>query len=145
MTPKRKRLWLVLGSVGALGVAVGLVLSALDDNLVFFNSPTQIAEKRPPPDKRLRVGGLVAPGSVEKQGTVATFEITDTRTVLKVTYTGVLPDLFREGQGAVIEGSVRADGVFVAREVLAKHDENYMPPEVAQALKDGKAQAGMKP
>ncbi|MCW5748831.1 MAG: cytochrome c maturation protein CcmE [Alphaproteobacteria bacterium] len=137
MTPKRKRLWLLLGSLGALAVAVGLVLTALDDNLVFFYSPTQIVEKAPPADKRLRIGGLVTPGSVVKgsDGLTTTFEVTDTKHTLKVTYRGVLPDLFREGQGVVAEGTLGKDGVFVAREVLAKHDEKYMPPEVADALK----------
>ncbi len=137
MTPKRKRLWLLAGSMGALAVAVALVLAALDDNLVFFYSPSQIAEKAPPADKRLRIGGLVAPGSVVKSpdGLVTTFDVTDTKHTLKVSYRGVLPDLFREGQGVVAEGMLGTDGVFAAREVLAKHDENYMPPEVADALK----------
>jgi cytochrome c-type biogenesis protein CcmE len=138
MAPKRKRLWLLLGSLGALCVAVGLVLTALDDNLVFFYSPSQIAEKAPPADKRLRIGGLVAPGSVVKagDGLTTTFDVTDTKHTLKVSYRGVLPDLFREGQGVVAEGTLGHDGVFAAREVLAKHDETYMPPEVARALKD---------
>jgi cytochrome c-type biogenesis protein CcmE len=138
MRPKRKRLWLLLGSLGALGLAVTLVLVALDDNLVFFHSPTQIADRKPPPTQRLRVGGLVAPGSVEKagDGLTTTFVVTDTRANLKVSYRGQLPDLFREGQGVIAEGTLGADGVFVAREILAKHDENYMPPEVAKALKD---------
>jgi cytochrome c-type biogenesis protein CcmE len=137
MTRKRKRLWLLLGSMGAFAVAVGLVLAALNDNLVFFYSPTQIAEKPPQADKRLRVGGLVAPGSVVKSrdGLVTTFDVTDTKHTLKVTFRGGLPDLFREGQGVIAEGSLGADGVFMAREILAKHDENYMPPEVADALK----------
>jgi cytochrome c-type biogenesis protein CcmE len=137
MTPKRKRLWLLLGSLGTLAVAVGLVLAALDDNLVFFYSPTQIAEKPPQPDKRLRIGGLVAPGSIVKagDGLTTTFDVTDTKHTLKVSYRGVLPDLFREGQGVVAEGTLGGNGVFIAREVLAKHDEKYMPPEVADALK----------
>jgi cytochrome c-type biogenesis protein CcmE len=138
MKPKRKRLWLLLGSLCALGLAVTLVLVALDDNLVFFHSPTQIADKKPPPTQRLRVGGLVAPGSVEKagDGLTTTFIVTDTRANLKVSYRGQLPDLFREGQGVIAEGTLGTDGVFVAREILAKHDETYMPPEVAKALKD---------
>jgi len=136
--PKRKRLWLLLGSMGAFALAVTLVLVALDDNLVFFHSPTQIADKKPPPTQRLRVGGLVAPGSVEKgsDGLTTTFVVTDTRANLKVSYRGQLPDLFREGQGVVAEGTLGTDGVFLAREILAKHDETYMPPEVAKALKD---------
>lgn len=138
MKPKRKRLWLLLGSLGALALAVTLVLVALDDNLVFFHSPTQIADKKPPPTQRLRVGGLVAPGSVVKatDGLTTTFTVTDTRANLKVSYRGQLPDLFREGQGVIAEGTLGTDGVFVAREILAKHDETYMPPEVAKALKD---------
>lgn len=138
MKPKRKRLWLLLGSMGAFALAVTLVLVALDDNLVFFHSPTQIADKKPPPTQRLRVGGLVAPGSVEKagDGLTTTFTITDTRANLKVSYRGQLPDLFREGQGVIAEGTLGTDGVFLAREILAKHDETYMPPEVAKALKD---------
>lgn len=138
MKPKRKRLWLLLGSMGAFALAVTLVLVALDDNLVFFHSPTQIADKKPPPTQRLRVGGLVAPGSVEKagDGLTTTFIVTDTRANLKVSYRGQLPDLFREGQGVIAEGTLGTDGIFLAREILAKHDETYMPPEVAKALKD---------
>ena len=136
MTLKRKRLWLLLGSLGVLGVATGLVLSALDDNLVFFYSPTQVAEKHVAPSRHFRLGGLVEAGSVKKNGQEVRFIVTDTHKTLPVVYRGLLPDLFREGQGVVAEGSLGADGVFTAREVLAKHDENYMPPEVAKALKD---------
>jgi len=138
MTPKRKRLWLVLGSVAALGFAATLVLTALSDNIVFFYSPTQIAEKKIPPERRFRMGGLVEAGSVTKSpdGQVTRFRVTDTNKTVDVVYRGLLPDLFREGQGVVAEGSLGSDGVFVAREILAKHDENYMPPEVAKALKE---------
>lgn len=138
MTPKRKRLWLVLGSVAVLGCAATLVLTALSDNIVFFYSPTQIAEKQIPPERRFRMGGLVEAGSVTKSpdGQVTRFKVTDTNKTVDVVYRGLLPDLFREGQGVVAEGSLGADGVFAAREILAKHDENYMPPEVAKALKD---------
>ena len=138
MTPKRKRLWLVLGSVAALGFAATLVLTALNDNIVFFYSPTQIAEKQIPPERRFRMGGLVEAGSVTKSpdGQVTRFKVTDTNKTVDVVYRGLLPDLFREGQGVVAEGSLGADGVFAAREILAKHDENYMPPEVAKALKE---------
>jgi len=138
MTPKRKRLGLLLGSMGVLGAALALVLVSLSDNLVFFYSPTQVAEKSLPPDRRFRLGGLVEPGSVTKedQGQVTRFRVTDTRRSIEVVYRGLLPDLFREGQGVVTEGSLSAGGVFLAREVLAKHDETYMPPEVAKALKD---------
>ena len=136
MTPKRKRLWLLVGSLCVLGAATALVLSALSDNLVFFYSPTQMAEKHPGPDRRLRIGGLVEQGSVKKDGAVVRFTVTDTHKTISVVYRGLLPDLFREGQGVIAEGSLGPDGVFVAREVLAKHDENYMPPEVAKAIKE---------
>ena len=138
MTPKRKRLWLVVGSLAALGFAATLVLTALNDNIVFFYSPTQIAEKQIPPERRFRMGGLVEAGSVQKSpdGQVTKFTVTDTNKTVAVVYRGLLPDLFREGQGVVAEGSLGSDGVFVAREILAKHDENYMPPEVAKALKE---------
>lgn len=138
MTPKRKRLWLVVGSLAVLGVAATLVLTALNDNIVFFYSPTQIAEKKIPPERRFRMGGLVEAGSVKKSsdGQETRFKVTDTHRSVDVVYRGLLPDLFREGQGVVAEGSLGTDGVFVAREVLAKHDENYMPPEVAKAIKE---------
>jgi cytochrome c-type biogenesis protein CcmE len=136
MKPKRKRLWLLVGSLGVLGVAVALVLSALSDNLVFFYSPTQMAEKHPGPERRLRIGGLVEQGSVKKDGQEVRFIVTDLKKTVPVVYRGLLPDLFREGQGVIAEGTLGADGVFTAREVLAKHDEKYMPPEVARALKE---------
>ena len=136
MTPKRKRLWLLLASLGVLGVAVTLVLTALNDNLVFFYSPTQIAEKNPGPERRFRLGGLVEAGSVQKAGQDTRFIVTDMNKTVKVTYRGMLPDLCREGQGVIAEGSLGPDGVFTAREILAKHDETYMPPEVAKALKE---------
>jgi cytochrome c-type biogenesis protein CcmE len=136
MSPKRKRLWLLVGSLAVLGVAVTLVLNALNDNLVFFYSPSQIAEKHVAPERRFRLGGLVEAGSVKKNGQEVRFTITDTHKTVPVVYRGLLPDLFREGQGVVAEGALGPDGVFVAREVLAKHDENYMPPEVAKAIKE---------
>ena len=136
MTPKRRRLWLLLGSLGTLGVAVALVLTALNDNLVFFYSPTQVAEKNVGPERRFRLGGLVEQGSVQKDGQFVRFTVTDTNKTLKVVYRGIRPDLFREGQGVIAEGSIGPDGVFTAREILAKHDENYMPKEVAKAIKE---------
>ena len=143
MTPKRKRLWLLVGSLCVLGAAVALVLSALSDNLVFFYSPTQMAEKHPGPDRRLRIGGLVEQGSVKKDGQEVRFIVTDLKKTVPVVYRGILPDLFREGQGVIAEGTLSADGLFTARDVLAKHDENYMPPEVAKALKEsGRWQEG---
>ena len=136
MTPKRRRLWLLVASLSVLGAAAALILTALNDNLVFFYSPSQVAEKNIAPDRRFRLGGLVEAGSVQKNGEEVRFTVTDTHKTLPVVYRGLLPDLFREGQGVIAEGALRADGVFVAREVLAKHDENYMPPEVAKAIKD---------
>lgn len=143
MKPKRKRLWLLLASLATLGVAAALVLTVLNDNIVFFYSPSQLSEKKPAPDRRLRIGGLVEQGSVKKDGQEVRFKVTDLKQSVDVVYRGLLPDLFREGQGVIAEGSLGADGVFTAREVLAKHDENYMPPEVAKALKEsGRWQEG---
>jgi cytochrome c-type biogenesis protein CcmE len=143
VTPKRRRLWLLLGSLGALCVAAALVLTALNDNIVFFYSPSQLAEKKPSPDRRFRLGGLVEQGSVKKEGAEVRFKVTDLKQSVDVVYRGLLPDLFREGQGVIAEGSLDSNGVFTAREVLAKHDENYMPPEVAKALKEsGRWQEG---
>jgi cytochrome c-type biogenesis protein CcmE len=136
MTPKRRRLWLLVGSLGVLGVAVALVLSALNDNLVFFYSPSQLAEKHVAPERHFRLGGLVEAGSLQKAGQEVRFVVTDTHKTVPVVYRGMLPDLFREGQGVVAEGALDYEGVFIASEVLAKHDENYMPPEVAKALKE---------
>ena len=135
MTRKRRRLYFVLLGVLGLFAGTALMLAAFQDNLVFFFSPTEVAAKNPSPSQRLRIGGLVEVGSVEKNGAAVTFMVTDTVKTLKVRYTGMLPDLFKEGQGVVAEGHMGPDGAFVASEVLAKHDENYMPREVADALK----------
>jgi cytochrome c-type biogenesis protein CcmE len=143
VTPKRKRLWLLVGSLGVLAVAVALVLSALSDNIVFFYSPSQLAEKHVPAGRRFRIGGLAENGSVHKEGSEVRFRVTDLKCSVEVVYRGILPDLFREGQGVIAEGSLGPDGIFNAREVLAKHDEKYMPPEVAKALKEsGRWQEG---
>jgi cytochrome c-type biogenesis protein CcmE len=131
---KYKRLTFVVIALLLLAAATALVLSAFKENIVFFYSPTDLTEKRIPTDRRMRIGGLVKKGSIKKSGIVTTFEITDNVNVIKATYTGILPDLFHEGKGVVAEG-VMVGGVFKADEVLAKHDENYMPPEVAAALK----------
>ncbi len=135
MTRKRRRLTIVLTGMVLLSGAVGLVLAALDENLSYFYSPSDIAEA--PQGRSIRLGGLVEEDSVERQvdGVTVTFRITDTANSIAVTYQGLLPDLFSEGQGVITEGTLGADGVFVAREVLAKHDETYMPREVADALK----------
>ena len=135
MKPKHRRLSLLVASAAALAVAGFLVLRALDSSLVFFYSPTMLAEQKPAPDKRIRIGGLVEEGSVKKADGITEFAIGDGSHKIQVRYRGVLPDLFREGQGVVCEGNLSGAGVFEAREVLAKHDENYMPPEVADALK----------
>lgn len=135
MTRKRQRLVMVAGGLVALAIAVGLVLFAFEDNLVFFYSPSEVKEKAIPADRRFRVGGLVEAGSVERNGLVTVFRVTDTVNAITIRHEGVLPDLFREGQGVVAEGALDAKGVFIASEVLAKHDETYMPPEVADALK----------
>ena len=132
---KRRRMWMVLGGLALLAIAAALILSAFDDNLVFFHSPTDIAEKNVPPDRRIRIGGLVLDGSVVRDGMVTEFTVTDMANNLQVRYTGLLPDLFREGQGVVAEGSLDGNGLFTASQVLAKHDENYMPPEVVDGLK----------
>ena len=135
MKRKHKRLTFVVIGVGLLAVAAALVLSAFEESIVFFHSPTDVVEKAPAGDRRLRVGGLVEEGSVERgDGATVRFRVTDMVHTIPVSFTGVLPDLFREGQGVVAEGHLR-DNVFVADQVLAKHDENYMPPEVADALK----------
>jgi cytochrome c-type biogenesis protein CcmE len=123
--------------MATLGVAAVLVLSALDENLVFFHSPSDVLTKEIPPDRRFRLGGLVEEESVERDadGLTVRFRVTDLSESIPVSFTGMLPDLFREGQGVVAEGRLDGTGVFVASEVLAKHDENYMPPEVSDALK----------
>jgi cytochrome c-type biogenesis protein CcmE len=135
MTRKQRRLTLIGLALAILGLAAALVLSALRDNIVFFHSPTEIAAKKVEPGARIRLGGLVKQGSVKREGLQARFEVTDGNASLPVLYVGVLPDLFREGQGVVAEGAMEADGTFRADTVLAKHDENYMPREVVDALK----------
>lgn len=136
MTRKQRRSLLIAVSLGVLGLAVGLVLYALQDSIVFFYSPSDVAAKQIAPGQRIRLGGLVEQGSVKRNGgNTVEFSVTDTARSIRVTYTGLLPDLFREGQGVVTEGKFATDGTFIADSVLAKHDENYMPPEVAAALK----------
>ena len=135
MTRKGKRLTLIIGALAALGLAAGLVLFALRDNIVFFYTPSELASKTIAPGARLRIGGLVKEGSVAKNGKDATFVVTDRTRDLNVSYTGLLPDLFREGQGVVVDGVLNPDGAFRADSVLAKHDERYMPKDVADKLK----------
>ncbi len=136
MTRKQRRSVLIGMCLAVLGLAVGLIMFALEDSIVFFYSPSDVAEKNIRPGQRIRLGGLVAEGSIKRgENTTVSFSVTDTAKTILVTFTGVLPDLFREGQGVVTEGKLRGDGVFVADNVLAKHDENYMPPEVAESLR----------
>ena len=136
MTRKQRRLILIGAGLGVLGLAAALTLGALRESIVFFNSPTDVVEKRVGPGTRIRLGGLVKPGSLERGDNLSVrFEVTDGNRAIKVAYQGILPDLFREGQGVVTEGALDQAGVFKADSVLAKHDENYMPKEVADALK----------
>ena len=137
MTRKRRRMWLVVVGVVLLGAATTLVLLALGDSVALFRSPSELTADPPPPDRLLRIGGLVETGSVAKEadGVTVNFRVTDNAATVPVRFRGLLPDLFREGQGVVAAGKLGRDGVFVADEVLAKHDENYMPPEVVEALK----------
>ena len=147
MTRKQRRAVFIVLSIGVLSLAVLLVAVALRDTIVFFHTPKEVAEKGIPAGKRIRLGGLVAQGSlVRGAGTSVEFSITDTVKTIPVSYTGILPDLFREGQGVVAEGKLDVSGRFLADTVLAKHDETYMPPEVAKALKEqGVWQGDAKP
>ena len=142
MKPRTRRaLWIAAGVAG-LGVATALVLNAFQQNLVFFFTPTQVAANEAPRDRSFRIGGLVEVGSIERDKDALTvrFKVTDTARTIPVVYTGILPDLFKEGKGVVAQGRLNTDGTFKANEVLAKHDENYMPPEAAHAVQ----QAGGK-
>jgi cytochrome c-type biogenesis protein CcmE len=145
MTRKQRRLGLVALMVVTAGVALGLVLFALNDSVSFFRTPGELAAAPIEPGKRFRLGGLVAEGSVERDGEHVRFVVTDFEAETPVTYTGILPDLFREGQGVIAEGTLGADGVFAATEVLAKHDENYMPPEVADKIRESGQWRGNEP
>ena len=134
MKPRTKRLIAILGGLAALGAATALVLSAFQENLVFFFTPTQVAANEAPKGRLFRIGGMVEKGSLKRDGVEVRFVVTDTAKTIPVVYRGPLPDLFREGKGVVAQGTLGPDGVFSAREVLAKHDENYMPPEAAHAV-----------
>lgn len=134
MKPRHKRLAIAAGILSVVGVAAALVLNAFQSNLVFFYTPTQVAANEAPAARNFRLGGLVVAGSVKREGVSVNFMVTDTAKTVPVKFEGILPDLFKEGKGVVAQGQLR-DGVFQAREVLAKHDENYMPPEAAEALK----------
>lgn len=144
MKPRHKRAAIIAGGLAALGVAAALVINAFQSNLVFFFTPTQIEAGEAPKGRAFRIGGLVQPGSLKRDsdGLTVRFEVTDTAKAIPVVYSGILPDLFREGKGVVAQGRLGPDGSFRAEEVLAKHDENYMPPEAAHAV--DKAQKAMK-
>ncbi|SRR6266704_848109 len=134
MKPRHKRLAVIVGGLAVLGVAAALVLNAFRSNLVFFFTPSQVVAGEAPKDRSFRVGGLVKEGSLARSDITARFVVTDTAKEISVAYTGILPDLFKEGRGVVAQGKLGPDGLFTASEVLAKHDENYMPPEAQHAL-----------
>ena len=137
MKPRHKRAAFIVGGVAAIAIAAGLVLKAFNENLVFFFTPTQVVQNEAPQGRTFRIGGLVEAGSVKRQpdGVTVRFVVTDTAKSIPVVYRGALPDLFREGKGVVTQGRLEPDGLFHASEVLAKHDENYMPPEAGDAVK----------
>ncbi|HEX3058198.1 MAG TPA: cytochrome c maturation protein CcmE [Usitatibacter sp.] len=144
MKPRTKRaIWIAAG-IAALGVATTLVLNAFQSNMVFYITPTQVAANEAPRDRPFRMGGLVETGSLvrDKDALTVRFKVTDTARTIPVVYTGILPDLFREGKGVIAQGRVGADGVFHATEILAKHDENYMPPAAADAVKQAQQKKG---
>jgi cytochrome c-type biogenesis protein CcmE len=134
MKPRHKRIALIGGGLAAIGIAAALVLNALNSNIAFFVTPTEIAEGKAPQGKTFRIGGMVKEGSLRRDNLTVHFLITDTAKEVPVAYTGILPDLFMEGKGAVAQGRIGPDGLFTATEVLAKHDENYMPPEAQHAV-----------
>jgi cytochrome c-type biogenesis protein CcmE len=146
MKPRHKRIMWIAFGLAALGVATALVLTAFNKNLVFFFSPSDVVANKAPVGRTFRIGGMVEKGSVKREGVEVRFVVTDTVKTIPVVYKGQLPDLFREGKGVVAQGQLGPDGVFSAREVLAKHDENYMPPEAAHAVDQAqKAQKTLKP
>jgi cytochrome c-type biogenesis protein CcmE len=140
MKRRHKRIIFIVCCLCALGLAAWLVLAAFKDNLVFFFSPTQVAAKEAPQGRTFRIGGLVQDGSLKRDndGLTIRFTVTDTASTIPVVYKGILPDLFKEGRGCVAQGKVGSDGVFYADQIMAKHDENYMPPEAAKAVEQGK-------
>ncbi len=138
MKPRHKRIAIIVGALAGLGVAAGLVLNALQSNVAFFFTPTQVTSGEAPKNKAFRVGGMVREGSIKRDQMTVHFVITDTAKEVPVSYTGILPDLFKEGKGAVVQGKLGANGEFLATEVLAKHDENYMPPEAQHAMDQAK-------
>lgn len=146
MTPRSKRFLFIIGGIAIVAAAAGLVLFALRNNVSLYFTPTQVFNKEAPQGRSFRIGGLVEEGSVKREtdGLTVHFSITDTAKTMQVTYKGILPDLFKEGKGVVAQGKLQADNVFYAEEVLAKHDENYMPPEAKHALEEAaKTQSGV--
>jgi cytochrome c-type biogenesis protein CcmE len=144
MKPRQKRIALIVGGLASLAIAAGLALNALDSNIALYVTPSEVAAGKSPQGKAFRIGGLVKEGSVKRQDMTVRFVMTDTVKEIPVAYTGILPDLFRDGKGAVLQGRLGSDGVFAATEVLAKHDENYMPPEAKHAV-DEAQKAQKKP
>ena len=144
MKPRHKRAAIIVAGLAALGLAAYLVLNAFQSTLVFFFTPTQVAAGEAPKNRTFRIGGMVKAGSVQRKDLTVHFVVTDTVKEVAVSYTGILPDLFREGKGVVAQGKLGADGQMVASEVLAKHDENYMPPEAQSAMDQAKAQQTIK-
>ena len=147
MKPRHKRIALIVAALLALGIAAALLLNAFQSNLVYFLSPSEVAADKAPIDRTIRVGGMVEPGSLKRlpDGLSVEFRVTDTVKAMTVTYTGILPDLFKEGKGVVAQGKLGSDGVFRADQVLAKHDENYMPPDAAHAIEQAqKAQKTLR-
>jgi len=140
MKARHKRLGLIIGGLVLLIGATALVLSAFRENLVFFHTPSEVAEGKAPTGRTFRIGGMVEEGSIKRDGVLVHFSVTDTARSIPVVYQGPLPDLFKEGKGAVVQGKLSENGVFTASEVLAKHDENYMPPEAQHALDQAQAQ-----
>jgi cytochrome c-type biogenesis protein CcmE len=132
--PRHKRAALIVGGLAAIGIAASFVLNALDSNIALYVTPSEVAAGKAPQGKAFRIGGMVKEGSVKRDNLSVHFVVTDTAKDIPVAYTGILPDLFKEGKGVVAEGKMGADGLFTATQVLAKHDENYMPPEAAHAL-----------
>ena len=145
MKPRQKRIALIAGGLVSLALASVLVLNALDSNIALYVTPSEVAAGKAPQGKAFRIGGMVKEGSIKRQELTVHFAITDTAKEIPVAYTGILPDLFKEGKGAVVQGKLGADGLFTATEVLAKHDENYMPPEAQHAVDQAqKAQKTVK-
>lgn len=146
MKPRHKRLAIIAGALASIGIGAALVLNALDSNIALYVTPSEVAAGKAPQGKAFRIGGMVKEGSIQRKELTVHFVITDTARDIPVAYTGILPDLFKEGKGAVIQGRLGADGLFTASEVLAKHDENYMPPAAEHAVEQAqRAQKSLKP